>query len=246
MVEKTLQACSAAPENRNIPSDSISLCKASAQDAPFLAKVYNQAILAGDCTCDTEPVTVEERETWIRQHAAEGYPVYLCLEDGKPVGYGYLTAYRPGRRAVAHVAEISYYLDFSAHRQPIDGCIGAARTSARCGSADRDSCGQQPPQHRFAKKIRLYRVGPPTANCSFQQSPHRPFDIREISVDRCQRLYLCSIFHKVVETGQNIKTQCSIASARQLSKNSSAKIYKQSYRSHSPLLFCGISCACDF
>lgn len=115
MTGKTLQACSAAPENRNIQSGGISLCEASAQDAPFLAKVYNQAILAGDCTCDTEPVTVEEREMWIRQHAAEGYPVYLCLEGGKPVGYGYLTAYRPGRRAVAHVAEISYYLDFSAH-----------------------------------------------------------------------------------------------------------------------------------
>ena len=126
MVEKTLQACSAAPENRNIPSDSISLCEASAQDAPFLAKVYNQAILAGDCTCDTEPVTVEERETWIRQRAAEGYPVYLCLEDGKPVGYGYLTAYRPGRRAVAHVAEISYYLDFSAHRRHIGSRLMAA------------------------------------------------------------------------------------------------------------------------
>ena len=126
MVEKTLQACSAAPENRNIPSDSISLSEASAQDAPFLAKVYNQAILAGDCTCDTEPVTVEERETWIRQHAAEGYPVYLCLEDGKPVGYGYLTAYRPGRRAVAHVAEISYYLDFSAHGRHIGSRLMAA------------------------------------------------------------------------------------------------------------------------
>ena len=88
MVEKTLQACSAAPENRNIPSDSISLCEASAQDAPFLAKVYNQAILAGDCTCDTEPVTVEERETWIRQHAAKGIRCICALRTGKPVSYG--------------------------------------------------------------------------------------------------------------------------------------------------------------
>ena len=66
------------------------------------------------------------REKWICQHAADGYPVYLCLENGIPVGYGYLTAYRQGREAVNHVAEISYYLDFSAHGRHIGTHLLAA------------------------------------------------------------------------------------------------------------------------
>ena len=122
MIEKALQTCSDMSESYSV----ISLCKATAEDALFLATVYNQAILAGNCTCDTKPVTAEGREKWIYEHAADGYPVYLCLEDGKPVGYGYLTAYRPGREAVKHVAEISYYLDFSAHGRHIGSRLVAA------------------------------------------------------------------------------------------------------------------------
>ncbi|MFQ9480508.1 MAG: N-acetyltransferase family protein [Oscillospiraceae bacterium] len=52
--------------------------------------------------------------------------MYLCLENGIPVGYGYLTAYRQGREAVNHVAEVSYYLDFSAHGRHIGTHLLAA------------------------------------------------------------------------------------------------------------------------
>ena len=97
MTDKALWAFSGTSGNY---SNTISLCEATTEDAPFIAAVYNQAILAGNCTCDTKTVTSEMREKWISQHAADGYPVYLCLENGIPVGYGYLTAYRQGREAV--------------------------------------------------------------------------------------------------------------------------------------------------
>lgn len=97
MTDKALWAFSDTSGNC---SNTISLCEATKEDAPFIAAIYNQAILAGNCTCDTKTVTSEMREKWICQHAADGYPVYLCLENGIPVGYGYLTAYRQGREAV--------------------------------------------------------------------------------------------------------------------------------------------------
>lgn len=91
------------------------------EDVPFLAKIYNQAILAGGCTCDTEPVSEENRKAWLHEHEkTPQYPVMICKEDGKAVGYAYLTAYRPGRKAVSHVAEVSYYLDFAVHGKHID------------------------------------------------------------------------------------------------------------------------------
>lgn len=123
MTDKALWAFSGTSGNY---SNTISLCEATTEDAPFIATVYNQAILAGNCTCDTKTVTSEMREKWICQHAADGYPVYLCLENGMPVGYGYLTAYRQGREAVNHVAEVSYYLDFSAHGRHIGTHLLAA------------------------------------------------------------------------------------------------------------------------
>ena len=85
MTDKALWAFSDTSGNC---SNTISLCEATKEDAPFIAAIYNQAILAGNCTCDTKTVTSEMREKWICQHAADGYPVYLCLENGIPVGYG--------------------------------------------------------------------------------------------------------------------------------------------------------------
>lgn len=88
-------------------------------DAGFIASVYNEAIAAGDCTCDTVPVTVQNRLDWIASHPPGEYPIFICEDDGRPVGYSYITPYRPGRLAVRHVAEVSYYLSFSAHGRRI-------------------------------------------------------------------------------------------------------------------------------
>ena len=88
-------------------------------DIPFLTAVYNQAIAAGGRTCDLDPVTEADREAFLRSHRDPRCPLFLCLRAGEAVGYAYLSPYRPGRRALATVAEISYYLDFRCHGQGI-------------------------------------------------------------------------------------------------------------------------------
>ena len=85
---------------------------ATASDAPRLCEIYNQAIRSQRCTCDIEEVTLEERLAWMESHNCREYPLYVCQEDGKVIGYGYLSPYRFGRAALAHVVEVSYYLDF--------------------------------------------------------------------------------------------------------------------------------------
>lgn len=81
-------------------------------DAPRLREIYNQAIRSQRCTCDTAEVTLEERLAWMESHNCREYPLFVCEEDGAVMGYGYLSPYRFGRAALAHVAEVSYYLDF--------------------------------------------------------------------------------------------------------------------------------------
>ena len=93
--------------------------KAMESDLERLTAIYNQAILDGNRTCDTEPFPTEARRTWLLEHDQERFPLFTCLLKGKVVGYAYLSPYRSGRPALADTAEISCYLDFSIHGQGI-------------------------------------------------------------------------------------------------------------------------------
>ncbi len=84
--------------------------RAKLEDLPTLTHIYNQAIQKGYCTCDTEIFRTEQRRAWFDEHNNSQYPLFTVTFEGKAVGYAYYSAYRIGRKAVEHVAEISYYL----------------------------------------------------------------------------------------------------------------------------------------
>ncbi len=96
---------------------SIRLAKQS--DLAQLTEIYNQAIVAGRCTADTEPFSVEMRQGWFDAHMNEAYPLYVYEKAGRVVGYVYLSPYRPGRKAMRFLAEVSYYLHKDFQRQGI-------------------------------------------------------------------------------------------------------------------------------
>lgn len=73
--------------------------KAMESDLERLTAIYNQAILDGNRTCDTEPFPTEARRTWLLEHDQERFPLFTCLLKGKVVGYAYLSPYRSGRPA---------------------------------------------------------------------------------------------------------------------------------------------------
>lgn len=83
---------------------------ASAADWPRIIEIYNHAVSDGRCTADIEPLTVEGRRDWLVQHTSKRYPIRLALEEGIVVGWCSLSPYRPGRKALSGVAEISYYI----------------------------------------------------------------------------------------------------------------------------------------
>jgi len=80
-------------------------------DLPRIVDIYNQAVSLKSATADTAPILVESRRAWLQEHSSERHPVYVA-EDGRVVvGWCSISPYRPGRMALRHTAEISYYID---------------------------------------------------------------------------------------------------------------------------------------
>ncbi|MCH4888964.1 N-acetyltransferase family protein [Acidaminobacter sp. JC074] len=86
--------------------------RARKDDLKILTDIYNQAILTQKCTADMDTFTVEERRAWFEARD-DKYPLYVAEEE-TVIGYAYLSAYRPGRRAMDGTVEVSYYLDLEA------------------------------------------------------------------------------------------------------------------------------------
>jgi len=92
---------------------------AEIKDLEAVTEIYYQAILSKRCTADTETFTVEQRKPWLEEHLKPEYPLYVYIKDDKVVGYVYFTGYRPGRKAMRYIAEVSYYIHNDYQRQGI-------------------------------------------------------------------------------------------------------------------------------
>lgn len=88
---------------------------AKLSDLPSIVDIYNQAIRSQFATGDLTEFDVEERQEWFNKFNKDKYPIYIAEINNNVVGYCTLSPYRPGREAMASVAEISYYVDFSFH-----------------------------------------------------------------------------------------------------------------------------------
>ncbi|MDP6436217.1 MAG: N-acetyltransferase family protein [Gammaproteobacteria bacterium] len=79
-------------------------------DVPAITEIYNQAIALGNATAHVTPVTESDRQAWLAEHAPDMHPVYVAEDENTITGYCSISAYRPGRAALRHTAEISYYV----------------------------------------------------------------------------------------------------------------------------------------
>ncbi len=84
--------------------------KAIIADLVEINDIYNQAVMHGTQTADTEPISLKKRREWFENHNIDQYPVFVFEIDKKVVGWLTLSAYRSGRKALESVAEISYYI----------------------------------------------------------------------------------------------------------------------------------------
>lgn len=80
------------------------------EDLPAINDIYNQAVRQRFCTAHLEPLGLEERQYWFARHDPERFPVFVALEGEAVAGWVSLGPYREDRQALAHVAEVSYYV----------------------------------------------------------------------------------------------------------------------------------------
>jgi L-amino acid N-acyltransferase YncA len=92
------------------PHPSISIRTATADDLPAIVAIYNEAVAQRFATADLEPVTVDQRLAWFREHDPASLPIYVADHEGTVTGWCSLSAHRPGRAALRRTAEISYYV----------------------------------------------------------------------------------------------------------------------------------------
>jgi len=92
---------------------------AQLDDLPAIVDIYNQSIPSKQSTGDTQPLRVEDRRTWFEEHRPQEHPIFVADINGQVVGWCSLSPYRPGRAALRFTSELSYYIDFSHHRQGI-------------------------------------------------------------------------------------------------------------------------------
>ena len=92
---------------------------AALDDLEEIVEIYNQAIAAGQKTADITPVTVRDRKEWFEEHTPDKYPILVAQDGDTITGYLTISPYRPGRMAVRHTAEVSYFVRFDHHRRGI-------------------------------------------------------------------------------------------------------------------------------
>ena len=83
--------------------------KAQEKDLPALLEIYNYEVENGCATLDITPRTMEEWQAWYRAHNVDNHPLYVCIVDGKAVGYASLSQYRV-KEAYKATVELSIYI----------------------------------------------------------------------------------------------------------------------------------------
>lgn len=91
------------------PEGAISIRDAGLDDAPAIARIYNQGIEDRTATLETQLRSAEERAEWLAAHD-ERHPVLLAVDPaGAALGWCSLNRFNP-RTAYDHVADISVFV----------------------------------------------------------------------------------------------------------------------------------------
>jgi L-amino acid N-acyltransferase YncA len=94
---------------------SLSYRDATLDDLPAIVAIYNSTIASRQVTADLEPVTVDSRLAWFREHGPDARPLWVveAPSSGRVIAWLSFSDFY-GRPAYARTAELSIYLDESA------------------------------------------------------------------------------------------------------------------------------------
>jgi L-amino acid N-acyltransferase YncA len=57
------------------------------EDLPAIVEIYNSTVPSRMVTADPEPVSVESRFAWFREHDPKSRPIWVVEMDGRIVGW---------------------------------------------------------------------------------------------------------------------------------------------------------------
>ena len=96
-------------------SDALTIRDAREADLARIVAIYNEAIPGRQSTADTEPVSVESRRAWFREHTPGRRPLWAAERAGALVGWLSFQDFY-GRPAYGATAELSVYVSGTAQR----------------------------------------------------------------------------------------------------------------------------------
>jgi L-amino acid N-acyltransferase YncA len=79
------------------------------QDLPSIVGIYNSTVEGRMATADTEPVTVEARLPWFREHRSGYRPLWVMADEGLIAGWLSFQSFY-GRPAYHATVEVSIYV----------------------------------------------------------------------------------------------------------------------------------------
>jgi phosphinothricin acetyltransferase len=91
---------------------------AKESDLPAIVAIYNASIPGRDATADTQPITIESRYSWFREHQPSTRPLWVALENDTILGWLSFQSFY-GRPAYHATVELSIYVDPEHQRQGI-------------------------------------------------------------------------------------------------------------------------------
>jgi L-amino acid N-acyltransferase YncA len=83
---------------------------ARVSDLPAIIKIYNAAIVTRISTAQLEPVTLQARRNWLKEHSSDRHPFWVLEIGGQVSGWLTLKPFLP-RAAYRGTAEVSVYVD---------------------------------------------------------------------------------------------------------------------------------------
>jgi len=87
-------------------------------DLPAIIRIYNAAIASRMATAQLEPVTLESRRNWLKDHSPDRYPFWVLEISSQIAGWLTLKSFLP-RSAYRGTAEVSVYVDEEFRRRGI-------------------------------------------------------------------------------------------------------------------------------
>ena len=82
---------------------------AAEEDLPAIVEIYNSTVPSRMVTADPEPVSVESRLAWFREHDPRIRPIWVVEVDGEIAGWFSFEDFRK-RAAYQATAEVSVYV----------------------------------------------------------------------------------------------------------------------------------------